>query len=140
MLPLLVIVVTSVPSLIPILRVLVPAVARLTVWSILSLATLIAPPLELICIAPLASRSTEAVLVVASTRASLIPIIVDPPSCIAIPPVPFKVRAPADVDHVAATADVRVRAPPDVVKLEATELSQDIPALSTATVPLALRS
>ena len=119
MLPLLVIVVRSVPSLIPMFRVLVPAVAMFTFWSTLSLPTLSAPPLELICIAPLASRSTEAVLVVDSARESLMPMIVEPPSCRFTPPVPLRVKAPALVDHVAAAADVTVSAPADVARVPA---------------------
>ena len=89
--------------------VLVPAVAILIVWSTLSLPILSAPPLELICIAPVASRSTEAVLVVDSARESLMPMIVEPPSCRFNPPAPFTVSAPAEVAKVPAS--VRVMSP-----------------------------
>ena len=93
---------------VPIDIVLSPCVPILMAWSLSSLPILMAPAEEFTWIAPVASKSIEAVFVVVKSLELLIPIIVEPPSWILTPLLPPSVRAPADVVKLEAASPVKV--------------------------------
>ena len=69
------------------------------------------PPVAVIVVLPAEERTSKVPVVAVRSN----------------PPAPTTARLPATVDHVAAAAEVKVKAPAEVVKLEAEAASQEIP-------------